>query len=618
MDKTLISKLRFHHALEGLSDTELSHIADHGTAVALAADEVLMEPNQMVDGLYLVMKGRLRVVGNFMNMENRTLHVVRPGEHFGALGIMINQPLPCTVFADQPTEMLRIPRDDLAELLDQYPRIRQNLSLGIGATLRSSLLENTPQRMPRFVAWIQFSPEGRAVVGSVAQRLAAANESVALLTDNESIYGEQSGFADSSVSIKTLKQGGRYLTPRQRADLLRDVSQYNRVLVDIDGPAAAKDLEWLVDSCDVTFWVAPESDCPRAIELIKKVTATSPHRKDKMRYVHLPCEKTMVAKSVDQYADLVSGEFKVPCRSDGQFDRLQRQGVERLVHHLRNIRIGIALGGGAARGMAHLGVLKVLEQAGIYVDMMSGTSAGALTGVQYAAGYDADYCIDRFVNDLTPGRFFRLLPKGDAWYLLTKYRTRAWDKMLETYLHDWRLDQLAIPFKGVSVDLIGGQQVIHEGAESAIRTICESINLPGISAPLFRDGMALIDGGTLNVLPADVLVDAGCNYVVAVNVSSKIKHEFGGNHADTPAGKIRKPGIRATLARERVVQDRSMNAIGAMPANFVIEPDISAFALTDFAKIRQISEKGQQAAEDRIDALRKSLKQLDADLFAAI
>ena len=618
MDKTLLSKLRFHHALEGLSDTELSHVADQGTSVALAADDVLMEPNQMVDGLYLVMKGRLRVVGSFMNMENRTLHVVSPGEHFGALGIMINQPLPCTVLADQPTEMLRISRDDLAELLDHYPRIRQNLSHAVGATLRSSLLENTPQRMPRFVAWFQFSSGGRSVTERVAQRLATANESVALLTDAESDYDNRAELAESGVIIKPLKQNGRYLTTQQRAELLRDVSQYSRVLVDIDGPAAVKDLEWLVDSCDVTFWLATEPDCAAAIKLLKKVTASSPHRIDKMRFVHLPCEQTMVAKSVDQYARLVRCEFKVPCRSDGRFDRLQRQGVERLVHHLRNIRIGIALGGGAARGMAHLGVLKVLEQAGIYVDMMSGTSAGALTGVQYAAGYDADYCIDRFVEDLTPGRFFRLLPKGDAWYLLTKYRTRAWGRMLEAYLHDWRLNQLAIPFKGVSVDLIGGQQVIHEGAEAATRAICESINLPGISVPLFRDGMALIDGGTLNVLPADVLVDAGCNYVVAVNVSSKIKHEFAGNRADTPEGKIRKPGIRATLARERVVQDRSMNAIGAMPANFVIKPDISAFALTDFAKTRQIADQGRIAAEARVDALTKSLKQLDADLFAIL
>ena len=618
MDKNLIPKLRFHIALDGLTESELQHVASFGELKELVAGEILMKPDQMVDALYLVMKGRLRVSGNFGNVIDHTLHLVGPGQHYGALGIVINQPLPCTVQADQPTLVLRIPREDLSQLLEQYPRIRQNLSNSIGKTLRSSLLEQNAARMPRFVACLQFSKDGRDVVGRMARRLSGLDESVALLTDTESVYANQKGFAESPIQVESLKRDGKYVTVEQRAELLRDVSECSRVIVDVDGPAAVKDLEFLVDSCDITLWIASEQQCGQAIELIKKVATSSPARKDKMCFVCLPNENEMVSSSVRQYVDLVDREFKVPVRTDGTYDRLQHHGVERIVHHLRDVHLGIALGGGAARGMAHLGVLKVLEEAGIFVDMMSGTSAGALTGVQYCAGYDADFCINAFENDLTPGPFFRMLPKGDAWYLLSKYRTRAWDKMLAKYLHDWSLEQLLIPFKGVSVDLVAGQQVIHQGRESAIDTICASINLPGISAPICRDGMALIDGGTLNVLPADVLVNAGCNYVVAVNVSSKIKQEFGGNRPDTPTGKMRTPGIRSTLARERVVQDRSMNAIGARPANFVVEPDISAYALTDFAKTREIAEKGRAAADEKINELRASLMQLDAKLFAKV
>ena len=94
---------------------------------------------------------------------------------------------------------------------------------------------------------------------------------------------------------------------------------------------------------------------------------------------------------------------------------LLQHGFERIVHHLRGIQIGLALGGGAARGMAHLGVLKALEQHGIYIDMLAGTSAGALTGVMYAAGLDPDYIVHCFKTDLQPPWFFRQLP---AWRLL--------------------------------------------------------------------------------------------------------------------------------------------------------------------------------------------------------
>ena len=250
---------------------------------------------------------------------------------------------------------------------------------------------------------------------------------------------------------------------------------------------------------------------------------------------------------------------------------------------MRGIRLGIALGGGAARGMAHLGVLEVLEQAGITFDMISGTSAGALAGIPYSMGYEANFCVESFQADLRPGFFFRMLPKGDAWYLIYQYRTGAWDRMLRNYLHRHTLEQLTVPFRAVSVDLIGGKQVIYRDGD-AVRAIVESINLPGISAPICRDGMALIDGGTLNVLPADVLIDEGCNFVVAVNVGSAIVHEFAGNTSEMPTEKMKVPGIRATLARERVIQDRNMNAIGSQGAQFVIRPNVAEFSRTAFTK----------------------------------
>ena len=84
--------------------------------------------------------------------------------------------------------------------------------------------------------------------------------------------------------------------------------------------------------------------------------------------------------------------------------------MERLIHYLRGIRIGVALGGGAARGMAHLGVLNALDQHGIVVDMIAGTSVGAMTGVMYSAGLDCDYLTSAFAADLNPPWIFRHLP----------------------------------------------------------------------------------------------------------------------------------------------------------------------------------------------------------------
>ena len=134
--------------------------------------------------------------------------------------------------------------------------------------------------------------------------------------------------------------------------------------------------------------------------------------------------------------------------------KLLQQGVERIIHHLRGVQIGLALGGGAARGMAHLGVLKALEQHGIYVDMLAGTSAGAMTGMIYASGLDPQYTAHCFKNDLRPSWFFRQLPAGGYWYLLYKYRRGQFDPMLRKYLHDLRAEQLVIPMFTMAVDLV--------------------------------------------------------------------------------------------------------------------------------------------------------------------
>ena len=100
-----------------------------------------------------------------------------------------------------------------------------------------------------------------------------------------------------------------------------------------------------------------------------------------------------------QLRELAQRDFKVgfddsePSRGDLEFS-----GLERLVHFMRGIQIGLALGGGAARGMAHLGVLKTLEDSGITIDQVAGTSAGAMTGTLYASGLDPDYLVGRFVR----------------------------------------------------------------------------------------------------------------------------------------------------------------------------------------------------------------------------
>jgi len=250
--------------------------------------------------------------------------------------------------------------------------------------------------------------------------------------------------------------------------------------------------------------------------------------------------------------------------------------------------------------------LRALDRAGICFDHIAGTSIGALMGLSYCAGWTPEEALSDFRRDLTPGWLFRVLPRGSHWYMLAKFRLGAWDRMLRRYVTDIKLEQLEIPLSTVTVDLITGQQVVRNRGD-AIDSVLESINLPVISRPILRDSMALVDGGILNNLPANVLLDDGANFVLAIDIAAGLKEEFAGNTPTTPVGKMRRPGTLETMMRVNDVQDYQVTATQAHVADQIIGINTSGFAFADFTKAVELAELGEATTEEAIPALKQLL-----------
>jgi predicted acylesterase/phospholipase RssA len=324
-----------------------------------------------------------------------------------------------------------------------------------------------------------------------------------------------------------------------------------------------------------------------------------------------------VAPVVPKLHELAARDFKIAATPlEPPFGKSVAGGMERLVHDLRGIRIGVALGGGAARGMSHLGVLKALEQNGIVVDMLAGTSAGAMTGIVYASGLDPDYSAARFANDLRPSWIFRHLPHGRHWYLVYKYRRGQFDPMLRKYLQQLQLEQLPVPCYSVTVDLVSGNSVVRERGD-ATHAILESINLPVLSRPIVRNGQALIDGGLVNNIPADVLVAKGCNFVIAVSVTANLEKQFCQIKPEGPTPNS-SPTIVQTLLRTFLVQNYCLNSYGVQPADIVIEPDVTGIDATEFERTVELAAIGEAAALKQVPRIRQLLTRLDPQLFGSV
>ena len=215
-------------------------------------------------------------------------------------------------------------------------------------------------------------------------------------------YGEQLGvFTDRSdeQSIEGLRQcqvlgGDRDWSVEEVRSQSAQWLETGRVFADcstaIDPARAANILE----KCELVFWCVTPQNWQASVQRLKEIESRAPGWRDKVRILWL-LEAGETAPVASELRDLAWRDVKIsfgaPTATQG---KVVFAGFERLVHLVRGIQIGVALGGGAARGMAHLGVLKALEQSGITVDMIAGTSAGAMTGTLYSAGLDPDY-LDR-------------------------------------------------------------------------------------------------------------------------------------------------------------------------------------------------------------------------------
>lgn len=179
-----------------------------------------------------------------------------------------------------------------------------------------------------------------------------------------------------------------------------------------------------------------------------------------------------------------------------------------------NKKIGYALGGGAARGLSHIGVLKVLEEHSIFPDIITGTSIGALIGALYAGGIKIGD-IEQFALRLD---FKRLVLLADMTLPLSGLiGGKRVISLLKSILGDLTFSQLKYDFACVATDIKTGEQVvIHDG--SLIEAIRASISLPGIFTPVCIKGRYLVDGGLVNEVPVSVCREMGAEYVIGVNV----------------------------------------------------------------------------------------------------
>lgn len=287
-------------------------------------------------------------------------------------------------------------------------------------------------------------------------------------------------------------------------------------------------------------------------------------------------------------------------------------------------KIGLALGSGSARGWAHVGVIRALQEAGIEPDIVCGTSIGSLVGAAYAAG-ELDE-LEAWVKSLTWKAVVGLLDFTVTAGLIKGIRLIDF---FRSNFSDVEIGELSIPFGAVATELATGREIwLREG--KVLDAVRASIALPGLFTPVVRDGRVIVDGGLVNPVPVSLARAMGADIVIAVDLSSDLmgrrlrkpvpaakppaKPGRPASHLSTMLAKLQKGGkeqkaeskaarpipsmldVMATsinIMQERITRSR----LAGEPADVMIRPRLGQMALMDFHRATPAITEGRRAAE---------------------
>ena len=522
--------------LTGADPATIDELVRRLRPVHFEAGEVVVRAGAAGDRLYLVGRGRLRVVVE----EDDGPRVVRElgsGAALGELALLTGEARSATIQAIRDSELFELDGDVFTALLEQ----------DAGFAI--------------------------AVARSLAHQLQASGG----LTP-----------ATARPAVVSVRALGRDVDPRPFADsLVRALARFGSVaLLRIDdasgSPSSALDHAErehahvvLLDAGGDDAWSA---FCARQVDRAVLLAG-----REAERATAVPAATDLVVVEPIPRDSLSRLLDAVAPRAHHLAYGLESAAIGRVARRLVRRSLGLVLSGGGARGYAHIGAIESLEEAGFEIDRIGGCSIGAFIGGMHASGLNPDDMFESCRTELV-----RRSPFND--YTLPRVsliRSRKAGRMLDRIFGESVVEELDIPFFTVSADLLASRTVVHRRGP-VVEAVGASMSIPGLVPPLSRPGRLLVDGGVLNNLPVDVMVVEDEGPIVAVDVIRR------GESADASM-KPALPTIMETLSRATVLGSAERAERNRRLADLVVTPDVQDVALREFAALGRAASAGRDA-----------------------
>ena len=586
-----------------LNKTELDYIEHHIEWIHLSRGEILCRQGDPGDSLYIVVSGRLKAVKEDHNGKKTDLGTIGRREVLGEMALLTGGVRSATLFAQRESYLVKISADLFESLAANHPRA----ILSIGQTLANRILksEASPKRPihQNNLAIVTISPEIdlSGFTKSLARKLAEHVRTLHLNSrqvcadfgmrclepvEHENPFAVRlaAWFNDQENHYDLIVYEADQWTSFWTKQCLQNA---DKLCVLIPGNISVSDLyhEW------ISFFQEESGESANR-------TLIFVHSEDTVRPLH--SGQWLTAIPANEHYHVVSG-------NDTDFCRLAR----RFTGHSFNL----VLSGGAACGLAHIGVIRALEECNVPIDSVCGTSMGAVIASQYAMGTN-------YPDLVRMNRWFWVLskPMKDLTLPLFSFLSgRKINLAAKEIFQDIHIEDLWLPFFCVSTNLTLASAVIHRRGLllNAIRASCA---VPGLVPPVIQNNEILVDGGIMNNMPVEIARGLFKGKVIAVDVTdarvlSTLRQEF-----PSPWEIIREqvmqvknrqsvPGILDIIYRSAVAGSRQNTEKAAQNADLSLRIPLDQFKFLDFDKFDEIVDVGYQYGKKKIQAWKDSWNQ---------
>ena len=563
-------------------------ILDAAEWIQLDAGQTLVDEGDEPDAIYLLVGGRLVAEGTAADGSGLRGEIGR-GEVVGELALFDRSPRSATVRAVRASTLIRIDIEAFEALLAEHPRSALALTRTIVERIGAV---PAPVRRARSLALVICAPSTVVSMEAVENEVNRHGPALTLTSERVDALLGIEGAAEADASTVA---GARF------GQLLHESEAAVDHVVYVADPRPSAWTRHVLHSADTVIVIGSARPAPAEVDLVRDILSSGPDRSsrrwlalchDQARARPDPASSHPLRREVAEIHHLRPGD-------DGDLARLIRLGI--------GVGTGLVLGGGGARGFAHLGAVRALRERGVPIDRIGGTSMGAIMAALAALHQD-----DTEMADVARRQFRRLFDYTVP--LVSLVKAKRITSRLSDVFQGREIEDLWIPFFCISTNLTEARAEVHDRGDvvSAVRA---SIAIPGVLPPVPQGDELLVDGGVLNNLPANVMrADPSIATVIAADVTPprgpRARHDYGlhvsGLRALASAASrrpTRYPSAGAVLMRSMIAGSEQVRAAAVTDGTIDLHLSINVrgVGLLQFDRLDEVVDLGYHSASAQID-----------------